>query len=65
MTILIKVQPANVISVSFQDNVTGYFSRTYCSKMTDTGKVGFIGGVEGSSRDKYESGFRKGLKNFK
>ncbi|CCL63198.1 TPA: BMP family ABC transporter substrate-binding protein [Clostridioides difficile] len=57
-----KVQPVNVISVSFQDNVTGYLAGLIAGKMTDTGKVGFIGGVEGSSRDKYESGFRKGLK---
>lgn len=57
-----KVQPANVVSVSFQDNSTGYLAGLIAGKMTDTGKVGFIGGVEGSSRDKYESGFRKGLK---
>ncbi|MDB0438957.1 BMP family ABC transporter substrate-binding protein [Clostridioides difficile] len=57
-----KVQPANVISVSFQDNSTGYLAGLIAGKMTDTGKIGFIGGVEGSSRDKYESGFRKGLK---
>lgn len=30
--------------------------------MIDIGKVGFIGGVEGFSRDKYEFGFRKGFK---
>lgn len=57
-----KVQPPNVVSVSFQDNSTGYLAGLIAGKMTDTGKVGFIGGVEGSSRDKYESGFRKGLK---
>lgn len=57
-----KVQPSNVVSVSFQDNSTGYLAGLIAGKMTDTGKVGFIGGVEGSSRDKYESGFRKGLK---
>ena len=30
--------------------------------MTESDKVGFIGGVKSSSRDKFESGFREGVK---
>lgn len=55
-------QPSNITSISFEDNKTGYLAGLVAGKMTETNKVGFIGGVEGSSRDKFESGFKEGIK---
>lgn len=54
-------QPSNVTSLVFDDNVSAYLAGFIAEKMTETGTVGFIGGLEGSSRVKNEAGFKAGV----
>ncbi|MEE8087637.1 BMP family ABC transporter substrate-binding protein [Clostridioides difficile] len=55
-------QPSNITSISYEDNKSGYLAGLIAGKMTESDKVGFIGGIKSSSRDKFESGFREGVK---
>lgn len=55
-------QPSNITSISYEDNKSGYLAGLIAGKMTESDKVGFIGGVKGSSRDKFEAGFKEGIK---
>ncbi|MCC0682975.1 BMP family ABC transporter substrate-binding protein [Clostridioides sp. ZZV15-6383] len=55
-------QPSNITSISYEDNKSGYLAGLIAGKMTESNKVGFIGGIKGSSRDKFEAGFKEGVK---
>lgn len=55
-------QPSNITSISYEDNKSGYLAGLIAGKMTESDKVGFIGGIKGSSRDKFEAGFKEGIK---
>lgn len=53
--------PENVTSLLFEDNVSGYLTGLIAGRMTETGKVGFIGGQESEVIDKFDYGFRAGV----
>lgn len=54
-------QPKNVTSLLFEDNVSAYLTGLVAGKMTETNKVGFIGGIEGEVIDRFDYGFRAGV----
>ena len=55
-------QPENVTSLIFEDNVSGYLVGLIAGKMTETNKVAFIGGMKSLTLDKFEYGFKAGVK---
>lgn len=57
--------PENVTSLLFEDNVSAYLTGLIAGKMTDTGKVGFIGGISGEVIDRFDYGFRAGVEAAK
>ena len=54
-------QPKNVTSLLFEDNVSSYLTGLIAGKMTETNKVGFIGGMKGEVIDRFDYGFRAGV----
>ncbi len=58
-----ETQPENVTSLLFEDNASAYLTGLIAGKMTETNKVGFIGGMEGVVISKFESGFKAGVKD--
>ncbi len=54
-------QPANVTSLLFEDNVSSYLTGLIAGKMTETNKVGFIGGISGEVIGRFDYGFRAGV----
>lgn len=56
-----EVQPKNVTSLIFEDNVSGYLVGLIAGKMTETNKVAFVGGIESVVLDKFENGFKAGV----
>ncbi len=54
-------QPENVTSLLFEDNVSSYLTGLIAGKMTETNKVGFIGGMKGEVIDRFDYGFRAGV----
>src|SRR5690606_1049538 len=54
-------QPENVTSLLFEDNASAYLTGLIAGRMTDTGKVGFIGGYESPVISKFDYGFRAGV----
>lgn len=54
-------QPENVTSLLFEDNVSGYLVGLIAGQMTETNKVGFVGGIESVVLDKFENGFKAGV----
>ena len=55
------VDSKNVSSLIFEDNVSSYLTGLIAGKMTKTGKVGFIGGIESEVLSKFEYGFKAGV----
>ena len=55
-------QLENVTSLLYEDNVSAYLTGLIAGKMTETNKVGFIGGMESEVITKFEYGFRAGVK---
>ncbi|MGL5312784.1 MAG: BMP family lipoprotein [Peptostreptococcaceae bacterium] len=53
--------PENVTSLLFEDNVSAYLTGLIAGKMTETNKVGFIGGMEGEVISRFDYGFRAGV----
>lgn len=58
-----KGQPKNVTSLVFEDNVSSYLTGLIAGKMTETNKVGFIGGMEGEVISRFDYGFKAGVKD--
>lgn len=54
-------QSENVTSLLFEDNVSGYLTGLIAGRMTETNKVGFIGGISGEVIDRFDYGFRAGV----
>lgn len=54
-------QPENVTSLIFEDHVSSYLTGVIAGKMTETNKVGFIGGISGEVIDRFDYGFRAGV----
>ncbi len=55
-------QPKNVTSLLYEDNVSSYLVGLIAGKMTETNKIGFIGGMQTDVIDKFDYGFRAGVK---
>ena len=55
-------QPENVTSLIYEDNTAAYLAGLVAAKKTETNKVAFIGGIKSATLDKFESGFRAGVK---
>lgn len=55
-------QLENVTSLLFEDNASAYLTGLVAGKMTETNKVGFIGGMESPTISKFEYGFKAGVK---
>lgn len=55
-------QPENVTSLLFEDNASAYLTGLIAGRMTETNKVGFIGGMESPVISKFDYGFRAGVK---
>lgn len=52
----------NVTTLGFEDNVSSYMVGLIAGRMTETGKVGFIGGVKGELIERFQYGFMAGAK---
>ena len=59
------VDAENVVSLLFEDHVSAYLTGIIAGKMTETNKVGFIGGVEGEVVERFNWGFRAGKSEAK
>lgn len=55
-------QLENVTSLLFEDNASAYLTGLIAGRMTETNKVGFIGGMESPVISKFDYGFRAGVK---
>ncbi|ETJ15281.1 hypothetical protein Q604_UNBc4C00303G0011, partial [human gut metagenome] len=55
-------QPENVTSLIYEDNTSAYLAGLVAAKKTETNKVAFIGGIKSATLDKFEYGFRAGVK---
>ena len=55
-------QPKNVTSLIYEDNTAAYLAGLVAAKKTETNKVAFIGGIKSATLDKFEYGFRAGVK---
>ncbi|KRM56174.1 BMP family lipoprotein [Lacticaseibacillus sharpeae] len=56
------IQQKNVASATFKDNESAFLAGVAAAETTKTNKVGFIGGVHGAVIDRFEAGFRQGVK---
>lgn len=55
-----KIQD-NVVSVLFRDEQSSFLVGYIAGKMTETDKVGFVGGMEGSVIDRFDYGYHAGV----
>ncbi|MGO1368411.1 BMP family lipoprotein [Senegalia sp. (in: firmicutes)] len=53
--------PDNVVGVLFQDEQSSFLVGYIAGKMTETNKVGFVGGIEGAVISRFENGFKAGV----
>ena len=53
----------NVTTLGFEDNVSAYMTGLIAGRMTETNKVGFIGGIEGNVISRFHYGFMAGVKD--
>lgn len=54
-------QPKNLTSLLFEDHVSAYLTGLIAGKVSETGTVGFIGGIEGEVISRFDYGFRAGF----
>lgn len=54
--------PENLVGVVFEANQGSFLVGYIAGKMTETNKVGFVGGVEGNVIDGFDYGFQAGVK---
>lgn len=55
--------PDNVVGVLFKQEQPSFLVGYIAGKMTETGKVGFIGGIEGDVIHAFDAGFQAGVKH--
>jgi basic membrane protein A len=55
------VDQPNVASIQFAENEGAYLMGAIAALMTETGKVGFVGGMETDVVKKFEAGYRAGV----
>jgi basic membrane protein A len=58
------VDNPNVLSVTFKENEGSYLMGIIAAKMSKTGKIGFIGGVDAELIQRFESGFVAGVESI-
>lgn len=51
----------NVASITFADHEGGYLAGVAAAKASQSGKIGFLGGMEGEVIGRFEAGFRQGV----
>ena len=56
-------QPENVTSLLFEDNASAYLTGLIAGRMTETNKVGFIGGLPAPSVVRHQYGYKYGVTN--
>lgn len=54
--------PENVQTISFNEEQSGYLTGLIAGKMTETNKIGFIGGMDVPTCSRFADGFEKGAK---
>ncbi len=52
----------NVVSLNFRDHENSFLAGMAAALTTETGKVGFVGGIEGAIIDRFQTGFTEGVK---
>ncbi|WP_122639378.1 MULTISPECIES: BMP family lipoprotein [unclassified Romboutsia] len=60
-----KEIPQNMACVTFDEREVAYLVGLIASNMTETNKVGFIGGMKDPNITRFEEGFKKGVKDGK
>lgn len=55
------IEADNVASVLFKDHEAAFLAGVAAAETTETGKVGFIGGIESEVISRFEAGFRAGV----
>jgi len=55
------VDMENVVSLNFNDHENSFLAGMAAALTTETGKVGFIGGIEGPIIDRFQTGFTEGV----
>ncbi|RDY24068.1 BMP family ABC transporter substrate-binding protein [Romboutsia maritimum] len=58
-----KEIPKNMACVTFDEREVSYLVGVIAAKMSETGKVGFIGGMKDPNITRFEDGFVKGVKS--
>lgn len=56
-----KETPENVVCVMFNDEHSSFLVGYIAAKMSETGKVGFVGGIEGPVINRFDYGYRAGV----
>ena len=56
------VEAPNVASLNFRDHENSFLAGMAAALTTKTGKVGFMGGIEGPIIDRFQTGFTEGVK---
>ncbi|GEK91336.1 BMP family lipoprotein [Alkalibacterium kapii] len=51
----------NVVSLTFKDHQAAFLAGVAAAETTETGKVGFIGGIKGPVIDRFQTGFEAGV----
>ena len=54
----------NIISISFKDNESSFLVGYLAAALSQTGKLGFIGGIESDNIDRFEWGYKAGAKYY-
>lgn len=52
--------PDNIVCVTFRDHESSFLAGYMAARTSQTGQIGFIGGMEGEVIDRFEYGFRAG-----
>lgn len=58
------VEQPNVASLNFKDNEAAFLAGVAAASTSETGHIGFIGGVEGVVIDRFEAGYVAGAKTI-
>lgn len=58
------VDQPNVASILFKDQESGYLAGVAAALMTETNKVGFVGGMDIPVIERFEAGFKAGVKEI-
>ncbi len=51
----------NVVSLTFRDHEAAFLAGVAAAHTTESGKVGFVGGIEGAVIDRFQTGFEAGV----